>query len=244
MPEPGYWPTLDDPTLEDDELRLVAPTNPDDPWRFYGVEARRIRPTRRPVRGAIRPYPTNEQESPMPTPITTDSPPVQWTVHNRDADPGRFSQALRDAFSFFRRAADGKYTSTSLMRLLDAAEGGRQTGQPPVRIVEVGRPSSYDPDTEVKTGGVVGMAVVYESGRTMLAVAPASRGSRVGRTLLAEAGYGLTITDPLTLWIHQSNVGAQRFALACGLVPESMNGSGAIAYRTVRMYGDTTEGCQ
>src|SRR5690348_15239089 len=77
---------------------------------------------------------------------------------------------LRTAFTFFRRHADRRYSSQSLMRLLQMAdmmddEALRASDRPEMAVYSL--PPSYDEETEVKTGGTLGCAVRLPNGRLM-----------------------------------------------------------------------------
>lgn len=139
---------------------------------------------------------------------------------------------MRAAFQFLRTHGDSKYTATSLMNLLSAAEGA--TGDRPLlHVLEA--PSSYDEETEVKTGGMVGVAIKYTNGKTLLAVKREHR----------RHGHGLLLLDAASrrgmapnLWVHRENLGAIRFLAAAGYSPQSMNSQGALSFGPIYAPGE------
>lgn len=148
------------------------------------------------------------------------------------------SNVLRRAFAFFRRHDDGRYSANSKMDLLRFADKLDEYWQndieydasefPDIAYAEV--PFSYDEETEVKTGGVVGMVIVLPGGRTMLAVHQEKRRARVGQALLITARDA--IRYELALWIHRTNLVAQHFAISdsLGFMPFTVNRLGAVQY--------------
>lgn len=138
---------------------------------------------------------------------------------------------LRRAFEFFRGCSDGRYTSSSLMRLHDAVD---DADNGPI-IATAGMPLGYDEETEVKTGGTLGMLVADPEGRTMLAVAPNFRRQGIATALiaaieLAETTLGNTLTSERYFWVGNRNIVAQRFLLASGRFPTAMSGTGALRF--------------
>lgn len=146
-----------------------------------------------------------------------------------------YENALRRAFDFIRRFGGGRYTSSTLMRILraaDQAERARMAGSDvedaPV-LLTLGKPFAFNELTEVKEGGPVGMAVYFpgEAGRLLLAVHPEYRRKRFGTVLARLAQIG---GRQVTAWVNQRNAEGQQFLLHLGLTPTSMNASGGVCY--------------
>lgn len=163
----------------------------------------------------------------------------------RFAYPGyaEYGQWLRSAFGFFRRHGSGRYTDATLMQLVRAAdkyEGALRNGADfdatqdtdlPVLVV-ADRPYSYDEDTEVKTGGMVAMAVAWpeRQGKTLIAVVADDRRKHIGSLLLTQVRS--QVRDA-SLWVGQQNVVGQKFLLANNLVPVGFSSGMAIRYGTI-----------
>ena len=152
--------------------------------------------------------------------------------------------ACRQAFAFFRRNADRRYSASVLMSLLthaEAIEADAERGVLPdsseddaahryPAVMTLGTPFEYDEETEVKSGGLVGVAVLLPDNRVLFAVLPDQRRKGVGRemTRLLAGRYDYF---NLNWWIHQENRDGQQFALAVGLMPYQVNRHGAVLYR-------------
>lgn len=164
----------------------------------------------------------------------------------RFAYPGyaEYGQWLRSAFGFFRRHGGGRYTDATLMQLVRAAdkyEGALRNGAEfdavhedtdlPVLVV-ADRPYSYDEDTEVKTGGMVGLAVCWpeRQGKTLVAVQADYRRKHIGSLLLTQVR---SLVRDASLWVGQQNVIGQKFLLANNLVPVGFSSGMAIRYGTM-----------
>lgn len=137
--------------------------------------------------------------------------------------------AIRQAFAFFRRHGDRRYSAASLMRLLafaDRIDQGHVDDIPCIVTCEV--PFSYDEDTEVKSGGIVGIAILLPDNRMMLAVHSERRRKRVGTALLRFVGNYFT-SYPV-VWAHRANTTAAGFLASQGLMPWAVNTAGAVQY--------------
>lgn len=144
---------------------------------------------------------------------------------------GELAGELRRAFAFLRKHGDRRYSASSLMKLLtyaDRLDGGdvQPNDCPKVIVAEV--PFGFDEETEVKSGGPIAIAVVLPDSRMMLAVHGEKRRIRLGKCMYSYANYALNVRP--TVWIHQDNTDAQKFALALGMKPWRMNDSGALAF--------------
>lgn len=139
------------------------------------------------------------------------------------------SAAIRQAFAFFRRHGDRRYSAASLMRLMDFADridAGERENLPSLVTCEV--PFTYDEDTEVKSGGIIGIAVMLPDNRTMIAVHTQRRKARVGTSLIRFVRDYFT-SYPV-VWAHRANTQGAAFLAACGLMPWAVNTSGAVQY--------------
>lgn len=169
----------------------------------------------------------NERSTAIPTPTATDA---RLNIY-RPSHP-EYPARMRGAFQFLRTHADGRYTATSLINLLNASEGA-SGDRPTLHVLEA--PSSYDEETEVKTGGMVGVAVKYTNGKTLLAVRAEHRRLRHGSLLLdAAARRGMAPN----LWVHRENLGAIRFLAAADYSPQSMNSQGALNFGQLYAQGE------
>lgn len=158
-------------------------------------------------------------------------PTVEFTVaHHGHSGYGR---ALKGAFPFFRAHSGGRYSSTSIMRLvaaMDRLDSGSTNGLPSLLVAAT--PYSYDEETECKKGGVVGMLVCWpqDEGRLMVAVHKARRRQKIGTALLR---YYLAYESATAhAWVSNRNFAGQAFLLANELYPTGMNSSGAVRYAT------------
>lgn len=148
---------------------------------------------------------------------------------NLGHDPALTSAAIRQAFAFFRRHGDRRYSAQSLMRLLafaDRLDAGDFTEQ--ARIVTCEVPFSYDEDTEVKSGGVLGVAVSLPDGRVMLAVHQERRRGRVGTALLAFVRDYYNAAP--IVWVHRQNMVGAAFLCSQEYMPWVINTEGAVQY--------------
>lgn len=158
----------------------------------------------------------------------TDSDKVTPSVIMPTSD--QYNLATRTAFEFVRRHGDGRYSDRTLMATHRLGDRWARTPSldvtefPPFVVVE--EAASYDPDTEVKSGGIIGMAYAlpseYEGGtRAVLAVRQQSRCKGLGRYLLAELGVYLSSTP--ALFVGRTNTVGLMFALANEYLVEGMN---------------------
>lgn len=146
------------------------------------------------------------------------------------SDP-TFPSEMRRAFEFLRTHGNRRYTSDTLMGVLNLADRNwnRTPAVPPAYLLTVEQPYSFDEDTEVKVGGTAGVMVQMNngSGRAMMAVAQGYRRKGVARTLLAIHQSAL---GPASFWVAPNNAEAQHFLLSQGLQVVQMNSRGALRY--------------
>lgn len=147
-----------------------------------------------------------------------------------------YGNHLSKAFTFFRRHADGKYTDRTMMSLVNYADmfnayrgdTERLAATTPLLVVAES-PFSYDEVSEVKTGGVMGMAVIDpRTRRTMIAVHGNARREGIGSQLYTTARRNFP--NGIVLWAGRKNAIGQHFALSVGLVATALNSQGAIRF--------------
>lgn len=152
------------------------------------------------------------------------------------AEDPTFAGDMRRAFEFIRTHGDGHYTSNSLMQIIHAAD--RNTGSrsvlsaqgPSPWVLSLETPYTFDEETEVKTGGTLGMLVQLNNGtnRAMLAVASGFRRAGVAKGLLVAHYESLGYPS---FWLAPSNVVGQHFLLDNNYQPVEMNRRGALCWR-------------
>lgn len=156
-------------------------------------------------------------------------------LHQPDSD--RYASLLRQSFNFLRQHGDRRYSDNTLMRIVRAAETAESNAVGVVQpmdnmpwLVLVESPSSYDEETEVKTGGISAMAVCWKhnDGKTVLATHRSLRRKKLG-TLVARGVQNAVTNDP-SYWVAGHNAPGQQFLLSMGLQPTSLNNSGAVRY--------------
>ena len=155
-------------------------------------------------------------------------PAAGWSVVQPEEEG--YAQAANQAFSFFRSAASGRYSSRTLMRLADL--GDSRPGRALPVILTVGRPFTYCEETETKTGGMQGMCVWWpdENGRCLLAITPSARRKKIGTVLVRFILDYLDHAGTPSFWVARTNRNAQHFLLKLGFVPSAINSNGAVQY--------------
>jgi len=155
--------------------------------------------------------------------------------------------ALDKVFSFMSANANGRYSDRTMMTLRRAADRWRDTTiavrstyiyeelasnpyMPYLFIAE--SPYSWDEETEIKRGGILGALVCLPNDegeyRGILAVAEASRRQGIGKSLLQRQQAW---TGVLSMYAHQNNANAMRLAASVGMAPIQVNSStGAVQY--------------
>ncbi len=151
-------------------------------------------------------------------------------------DSPNYGQHLGRAFTFFRRHADGKYTDRTMMSLVNYSDTFASYHRDPERLatsvpllIVAEAPFAYDEVTEVKSGGVMGMAVVDpRSRRMMIAVHGNARREGIGSQLYLSARRNTP--NGVVLWAGRKNTIGQHFCLSVGLVATALNSQGAIRF--------------
>ena len=161
-------------------------------------------------------------------------------------DNARYTQYIGQAFGFFRRHSEGRYSDATLMRLaraVDLANYGGESDKSALPYLVVAQvPTSYDELTEVKTGGIVGMAALWPNMENRLILCTARRARRAGyaKALLriVQWNWGGSIHT----WVGQGNLAGQSFLAGQGLYPTVIAPSGAIRYGTSALDADEEQG--
>jgi hypothetical protein len=188
-------------------------------------------------------------------------PNIDYNINAIEPGNTLYAQHIARAFPFFRRHAEGRYSDSTMMRLANANDNAARfaidpnanqwyeddgseprrpsprrrtrSGSTPLPMLIVAeRPYSYDSDTEIKTGGILGMCATWreDGGRTILAVHRDHRRNEVGSRMLNLA----MCTGPvISMWVGRTNTTAQQFLLAQRLYPTGMNANGVLRYSNV-----------
>lgn len=170
------------------------------------------------------------------------------TLYRTYAGEAGSPAAFMAAFDFFQRHANGRYSDRTLMALsrwsqfsTELVEGRpRRTGEGIIPAVfSLAKEVTYDEDTEVKSGGTVGMAVTLPAevgAKLVLAVAPDMRRNGYGRALLEEAGGTV---HHLHTWVSSMNRAAMQFLLSASMRPIAMNRRSAVMFAWDEMPDDS-----
>jgi len=137
--------------------------------------------------------------------------------------PEKYAEGRAMARVLMRQMADGAYTSSTLDAIEDSE--GEWTPEAPV-VVVVEAPVRFDPETEMKEGGVLGLAVVWRE-RIALAVNRRARRKGLGTALLVQARV---FAPGAGLYVAPRNIGAHHFLLEAGMRPLSVGSSGVVRY--------------
>lgn len=173
----------------------------------------------------------------MPSTLETAPSPTPNIDVIHAGQPGS-AQAFAAAFQFLRTHSDGRYSDRTLMTVgrweTRAAEVERGTFTPETLpdIYTASTTVTYDEDTEVKQGGTLATAVCLPTGdgstvRTVVATTPSARRQGLASRLVER--IHMRWVNP-HFWVGNGNRDGQRFLLSCGLLPQRMNGSGAILF--------------
>ena len=170
-----------------------------------------------------------------------------------DIENDSIGNALMASFDFMNAHGNGRYTDRTLMAIqrwanrLGGADLSRRrdicgqqtnTDSPTApRVIVAEKNYSYDPDTETKTGGVLGMLTLLpniddESYRGVIAVSAQGRRRGIGTALInaspieqyCDSGY-----LPIYFYASAANFLAMRLAAATCLKPRSVDG-GIVQY--------------
>ena len=149
-----------------------------------------------------------------------------------------FPRVALSAFELLRRTR--RYSAATMMALRTLAdrtpndvraEMDREMSNPATKayVTAATAPFSIDPETEVKTGGLVGVAVTLYNdegnGRTLLGVSPSWRRHYIGTHLLYRHG----LSDS-SLWVSETNQAGLAFLSAYGFAPVSLR-DGMVEWR-------------
>lgn len=181
-----------------------------------------------------------------PSPRRSAASPPYWATHTLDgfvnrakgvslpadvavtcygttwSSPEEYAEGRALARRAMGRMAQGAYTTSTLEAIEDSDEW---TSESPV-VIMVEAPTRYDPDTEMKQGGTLGVAVAWRD-RIALAVAPTERRKGLGGALLSQARV---FAPQAGCYVAARNVIAQHFCIQAGLTPMSVSSTGVVRY--------------
>lgn len=152
------------------------------------------------------------------------------TVHNDD-DYGLYLGRARD---YIGAHGDRRYSPITLNRIYNCSIAlndplmQQTVGTMPLLVV-ADTPITYDEETEVKQGGMLGIVVCWPNDRTVIAVHARRRREGLGMALMDRLIYNIG-RESVVLWAARDNRVGHHFALDLGLFPSAMNLSGAIRY--------------
>ena len=143
-----------------------------------------------------------------------------------------YMRAASMAREFFRSHADRRYSPASLDEL--SRLRGFSLGTPDPRLVlpliaTAYADSTYDEETESKSGGYYGIAVCWPNSRTVIAINRRWRRQKIGTRLISLLASNVGYSS-LTLWVGRENVAGHHFALQQGMLPTALNSTGAVRY--------------
>lgn len=161
------------------------------------------------------------------------------SVDSGTEDFAKIAQLLRQAFAFFRVHGDRRYSPNSLLKILTfadymdrvvaGAEPFRSEACPSIVVAET--PYTYDEETEVKSGGVLGYTLLLPDNRLMLAVHGSKRRAKIGTALLRFVTTYIATTPEV--WVHRNNRTGAHFLLSLEMSPWTINSAGAVQYSEV-----------
>lgn len=124
----------------------------------------------------------------------------------------------RVAFDFLRAHGEGRYRPQTLQMMLDQAEQRTLAC-----LVTASKAPDYDPLTETKFGGTVGVLALLTDMRVLLAVHSDHRRQHIGTALIQklEQNLGRVTRDGANaiLWVGRENIIGQQFCLSLPLYP-------------------------
>lgn len=188
---------------------------------------------------------TNREETATPNNFDIDLDVAKVVLARPDAE---YLSRLREAVTFLRRNSSRRYSDStigSLMRKVDVCEERISTGDngsaffdadyrmPTLLIVE--DEPGYDEETEVKTGGMLGVALIIPSldespAKLLMAVKEARRREGVGTKLMDGFRQVMPTYNTVTYLSNTNTVGLL-FAVDAGFVPAELTPNGVMQLR-------------
>ena len=162
---------------------------------------------------------------------------LEANVYLSDGGSSSYETNLRLAHDFIRRNGDRRYSRRTLNGILRAADQaemmrvhGVDTTENFPALFTLGCPVSYDEETEVKAGGMVGVGVLFDDddGKFVLATVPGYRRRGIGRLLVNIARAG--VSGAISVHVSQHNHTGQQFLSACQFFPVSITSAGTVCY--------------
>lgn len=147
-------------------------------------------------------------------------------------------------YRFFRSHSDGRYSARTMNKLSslpidwEETRNGRGSVADFPTILMAGKQFTFDDETETKTGGKVGVAVVWPNGTTVIAVHREGRRTHIGSALIERVQ---SYNHPV-MWVGRQNIAGQMFSLKSGLFVTAMNANGALRMANTAMDEDGMEG--
>ncbi len=223
---------IDDTTHYEDTPEQPAFRRPERPYRNpdqVGCECETCRRGRSRVAPLLSEYTINERTEDT-VPEETLNPNVSFVAYM----PGstNYPVYLSKSFQYVRSQGGGHYSDRTVMHLqrnIERVDRDPHDMDLPFLVVAEA-PFSYDEDTEVKSGGILGMLIRWPDTKTVIAVHRNSRRKSVGRRLFEVAQRNYL---DMSFWVGRSNRQGQQFLLSLGMSPSAMNSQGGIRFSTV-----------
>ena len=155
---------------------------------------------------------------------------------------------LKEAVTFLRRNSSRRYSDSqlgSLMRKVDVCEervasiNGRHSYfdadyRMPTLLI-VGDEPGYDEETEVKTGGIIGVAIIIPSldespSKVLMAVKESRRREGIGTKLMAGFRQVMPTYNTVT-YVSATNTTGLLFAIDAGFLPAELTPNGVMQLR-------------
>ena len=154
---------------------------------------------------------------------------------------------LKEAVTFLRRNSSRRYSDStlgSLMRKVDVCEDLLRSGVAPrffaadyrmPTLVIVGDEPGYDEETEVKTGGIIGVAIIIPSldespSKVLMAVKESRRREGIGTKLMAGFRQVMPTYNTVT-YVSATNTTGLLFAIDAGFLPAELTPNGVMQLR-------------
>lgn len=181
----------------------------------------------------------NERDEPMPeTPETPTNITYKFLTWEQNRD--EYAPVISQAFTFFRRNADGRYSDRTIMQIGRTVDILNDISRRPElernltlpQLVIADSEFSYDEETEVKQGGMFGVLLNFDGQKAIIAVHKDHRRKGLGTLMMAKLRRSAMMNP---MWVHRTNSGGQAFLLSNGYTPTAINFGGSMRFE----YGDS-----